>query len=103
MYSIIICNISFQDIQLSNLSVCFYHSICLRKKNIKSKKSDLPLNHNICRVSVLFRRRCLKPRVSHRKLTLSSGLDSSRKDQATSMSHLNLISNEVCLTSRFNH
>nr|XP_046255305.1 protein FAM171A1 [Scatophagus argus] len=41
------------------------------------------------------RRRCLKPRVSHRKLTLSSGLDSSKRDQATSMSHLNLISNEA--------
>uniref|UniRef100_A0A1A8V4H4 Family with sequence similarity 171, member A1 n=1 Tax=Nothobranchius furzeri TaxID=105023 RepID=A0A1A8V4H4_NOTFU len=34
---------------------------------------------------------------SHRKLALSSGLDSSKKDQATSMSHVNLISNEVQL------
>ncbi|KAM4736602.1 LOW QUALITY PROTEIN: protein FAM171A1 [Anableps anableps] len=43
------------------------------------------------------RRRCLKPRGSHRKFTLSSGLDSTKKDQATSMSHMNLISNEVQL------
>ncbi|XP_032413946.1 protein FAM171A1 [Xiphophorus hellerii] len=43
------------------------------------------------------RRRCLKPRGSHRKFTLSAGLDSTKKDQATSMSHMNLISNEVQL------
>ncbi|MEQ2279920.1 hypothetical protein AMECASPLE_014235 [Ameca splendens] len=43
------------------------------------------------------RRRCLKPRGSHRKFVLSTGLDSSKKDQATSMSHMNLISNEVQL------
>ncbi|XP_035989645.1 protein FAM171A1 isoform X2 [Fundulus heteroclitus] len=43
------------------------------------------------------RRRCLKPRGSHRKFTLSTGLDSTKKDQATSMSHMNLISNEVQL------
>lgn len=43
----------------------------------------------------LCRRRCLKPQMSHRKLTLASSLD--KKDQATSMSHLNLISNEVCV------
>lgn len=36
--------------------------------------------------------------MSHRKLTLASSLD--KKDQATSMSHLNLISNEVCLNKR---
>lgn len=52
------------------------------------------MDHYICCVS-LNRRRCLKPQVSHRKLTLASSLD--KKDQATSMSHLNLISNEVCL------
>ncbi|XP_077431409.1 protein FAM171A1 [Vanacampus margaritifer] len=54
----------------------------------------------LCLLCVLLyycRRRCLKPRGSHRKLTLSSGLDSSKRDQATSMSHLNLISNEVQL------
>ena len=55
---------------------------------------------NLCSYSVLCRRRCLKPRVSRRKFTVSSGLDSSTRDQATSMSHLNLISNEVCLTFR---
>lgn len=43
------------------------------------------------------RRRCLKPRGSHRKFTLSTGLDSTKKDQATSMSHMNLINNEVQL------
>ncbi|KAM5156861.1 LOW QUALITY PROTEIN: protein FAM171A1 [Mantella aurantiaca] len=38
------------------------------------------------------RSKCLKPRQHHRKLHLSSALDSSKKDQATSMSHINLIS-----------
>ncbi|KAM7420773.1 hypothetical protein PAMA_015136 [Pampus argenteus] len=51
----------------------------------------------LCILLYYCRRRCLKPRVSHRKLTLSSGLDSSKRDQATSMSHLNLISNDVQL------
>lgn len=51
----------------------------------------------LCLLLYYCRRRCLKPRGSHRKLTLSSGLDSTKKDQATSMSHLNLISNEVQL------
>ncbi|KAK9513781.1 hypothetical protein VZT92_027287 [Zoarces viviparus] len=51
----------------------------------------------LCLLLYYCRRRCLKPRVSHRKLTLSSGLDGSKRDQATSMSHLNLISNEVQL------
>ncbi|CAK6960675.1 protein FAM171A1 [Scomber scombrus] len=51
----------------------------------------------LCILLYYCRRRCLKPRTSHRKLTLSSGLDSSKRDQATSMSHLNLISNEVQL------
>ena len=41
---------------------------------------------------MLVRRRCVKPRGSHRRLALSSALDSSKKDQATSMSHLNLSS-----------
>ncbi|XP_041844224.1 protein FAM171A1 [Melanotaenia boesemani] len=51
----------------------------------------------LCLLLYYCRRRCLKPRGSHRKLTLSSGLDSSKRDQATSMSHLNLINNEVQL------
>ncbi|XP_054639069.1 protein FAM171A1 [Dunckerocampus dactyliophorus] len=54
----------------------------------------------LCLLCVLLyycRRRCLKPRGSHRKLILASGLDSSKRDQATSMSHLNLINNEVHL------
>lgn len=37
------------------------------------------------------RRRCLKPRQQHRKLPLSGTLDPSKRDQATSMSQLNLI------------
>ncbi|KAM6967884.1 protein FAM171A1 [Aplochiton taeniatus] len=45
----------------------------------------------LCLLLYYCRRRCLKPRVSHRKLTLSSGLDGNKRDQATSMSHLNLI------------
>ncbi|XP_074540544.1 protein FAM171A1 [Halichoeres trimaculatus] len=48
----------------------------------------------LCLLLYYCRRRCLKPRGSHRKLTLSSGVDNSKRDQATSMSHLNLISNE---------
>nr|XP_020497637.1 protein FAM171A1 [Labrus bergylta] len=48
----------------------------------------------LCLLLYYCRRRCLKPRGSHRKLTLSSGVDSSKRDQSTSMSQLNLISNE---------
>ncbi|XP_061771620.1 protein FAM171A1 isoform X1 [Nerophis ophidion] len=51
----------------------------------------------LCILLYYCRRRCLKPRGSHRKLTVSSGLDSSKRDQATSMSHLNLINNEIHL------
>ncbi|XP_058503275.1 protein FAM171A1 isoform X1 [Solea solea] len=51
----------------------------------------------LCLLIYYCRRRCLKPRGSHRKFTISSGLDSSKRDQATSMSHMNLISNEVQL------
>lgn len=51
----------------------------------------------LCLLLYYCRRRCLKPRASHRKLTVSSGLDGSKRDQATSMSHLNLINNEVHL------
>lgn len=43
------------------------------------------------------RRRCTKSRASHRKFVLASGLDNSKRDQATSMSHLNLINNEAQL------
>ncbi len=39
-----------------------------------------------------FRRKCARLRPAHRKFTLSSTLDASKRDQATSMSHLNLIS-----------
>ncbi|XP_068612806.1 protein FAM171A1 [Brachionichthys hirsutus] len=51
----------------------------------------------LCLLLYFCRRCCLKPRASHRKLTLSSDLDSSKKDQGTSTSHLNLISHEVQL------
>ncbi|XP_062255124.1 protein FAM171A1 [Platichthys flesus] len=51
----------------------------------------------LCLLLYYCRRRCLKPRGSRHKFTLSSSLDSSKRDQATSMSHLNLISNEVQL------
>ncbi|XP_040290488.1 protein FAM171A1 [Bufo bufo] len=44
-----------------------------------------------CLLVYYCRRKCLKPR-HHRKLHLTSALDSSKKDQATSMSHINLIS-----------
>ncbi|KAJ8291012.1 hypothetical protein GJAV_G00020400 [Gymnothorax javanicus] len=46
----------------------------------------------LCLLLYHCRRKCLKPRQHHRKLHLSSALDGSKKDQATSMSHLNLIS-----------
>ncbi|XP_060680926.1 protein FAM171A1 isoform X2 [Hemiscyllium ocellatum] len=46
----------------------------------------------LCLLIYYCRRKCLKPRQHHRKIQLSSALDSSKKDQATSMSHLNLIS-----------
>nr|XP_009683669.1 PREDICTED: protein FAM171A2 [Struthio camelus australis] len=39
----------------------------------------------------LVGRRCLKPRQQHRKLQVSGTLDASKKDQATSMSQINLI------------
>lgn len=45
-----------------------------------------------CLLLYYCRRKCIKPRHNHRKLHLSSALDSSKKDQATSMSHINLIS-----------
>ncbi|XP_041708916.2 protein FAM171A1-like isoform X1 [Coregonus clupeaformis] len=51
----------------------------------------------LCLLLYYCRRGCVKPRLSHRKLNLSSGLEGSKRDQATSMSHLNLISSEVHL------
>ncbi|XP_053569986.1 protein FAM171A1 isoform X2 [Bombina bombina] len=46
----------------------------------------------LCLLLYYCRRKCLKPRPHHRKLHLSTALDCSKKDQATSMSHINLIS-----------
>ncbi|XP_061443738.1 protein FAM171A1 isoform X2 [Rhineura floridana] len=43
----------------------------------------------LCLLLYYCRRKCLKPR--HKKLQLSSTLNGSKKDQSTSMSHLNLI------------
>lgn len=45
----------------------------------------------LCLLIYYCRRRCLKPRQQHRKLPLSGTLDASKRDQATSMSQLNLI------------
>ncbi|KAM9307774.1 protein FAM171A1 [Gastrophryne carolinensis] len=45
-----------------------------------------------CLLVYYCRRKCLKPRTTHRKRHLTSALDSSKRDQATSMSHINLIS-----------
>ncbi|XP_069760945.1 protein FAM171A2 isoform X2 [Narcine bancroftii] len=45
----------------------------------------------LCLLLYYCRRRCLKPRQQHRKLQIASTLDNAKKDQATSMSHINLI------------
>ncbi|XP_025921565.1 protein FAM171A2-like, partial [Apteryx rowi] len=45
----------------------------------------------LCLLIYYCRRRCLKPRQQHRKLQVSGTLDTSKKDQATSMSQINLI------------
>ncbi|XP_026140623.1 protein FAM171A1-like isoform X1 [Carassius auratus] len=45
-----------------------------------------------CLLLYYCRRKCARFRPAHRKFTLSSDLDASKRDQATSMSHLNLIS-----------
>ncbi|XP_044533388.1 protein FAM171A1 [Gracilinanus agilis] len=45
----------------------------------------------LCLLLYYCRRKCLKPRQRHRKLQLSTALDSSKKDQSTSMSHINLL------------
>ncbi|XP_031643367.1 protein FAM171A1 [Oncorhynchus kisutch] len=49
----------------------------------------------LCLLLYYCRRGCVKPRLSQRKLTMSSGLEGSKRDQSTSMSHL--ISSEVHL------
>ncbi|XP_012672205.2 protein FAM171A2 [Clupea harengus] len=46
----------------------------------------------LCVLLYYCRRRCLKPRVQHRKRHLSAALDSSKRDQCTSTSQLHLIS-----------
>ncbi|XP_062395052.1 protein FAM171A1 isoform X2 [Sardina pilchardus] len=46
----------------------------------------------LCLLLYYCRRKCAHSRPSHRKLVLSSALDSSKRDQSTSMSHVNLIS-----------
>ncbi|KAK2916099.1 hypothetical protein Q8A67_000473 [Cirrhinus molitorella] len=46
----------------------------------------------LCLLLYYCRRRCLKPRQHRRKTYLSSTLESSKRDQGTSTSHLNLIS-----------
>ncbi|XP_072316368.1 protein FAM171A1 [Eucyclogobius newberryi] len=50
-----------------------------------------------CLLLYYCRRRCTKSRGSHRKFVLAPGPDNSKRDQATSMSQLNLINNEVQL------
>ncbi|KAH0627485.1 hypothetical protein JD844_003239, partial [Phrynosoma platyrhinos] len=45
----------------------------------------------LCLLLYYCRRKCLKPRQHHKKLQLSSALNGTKKDQSTSMSHLNLI------------
>uniref|UniRef100_A0A672QDY4 Family with sequence similarity 171 member A1 n=1 Tax=Sinocyclocheilus grahami TaxID=75366 RepID=A0A672QDY4_SINGR len=46
----------------------------------------------LCLLLYYCRRKCARLRPAHRKFTPSSALDASKRDQATSMSHLNLIS-----------
>ncbi|XP_069094010.1 protein FAM171A2 isoform X1 [Pleurodeles waltl] len=53
----------------------------------------------LCLLIYYCRRRCLKPRQQHRKLQMTSTLDGSKRDQATSMSQINLISNSHIETS----
>ncbi|XP_062814296.1 protein FAM171A1 isoform X2 [Anolis carolinensis] len=45
----------------------------------------------LCLLLYYCRRKCLKPRQHHKKLQLPSALNGTKKDQSTSMSHLNLI------------
>uniref|UniRef100_A0AAY5EBQ0 Family with sequence similarity 171 member A1 n=1 Tax=Electrophorus electricus TaxID=8005 RepID=A0AAY5EBQ0_ELEEL len=46
----------------------------------------------LCLLLYYCRRKCVRSRRTHQKFALSSSLDGSKRDQATSMSHLNLIS-----------
>lgn len=45
----------------------------------------------LCLLLYYCRRKCLKPRQHHRKLHLPPVLESSKRDQSTSMSHINLL------------
>uniref|UniRef100_A0A8D0C5Q3 Family with sequence similarity 171 member A1 n=1 Tax=Salvator merianae TaxID=96440 RepID=A0A8D0C5Q3_SALMN len=45
----------------------------------------------LCLLLYYCRRKCLKPRQHHKKLQQPSALSGSKKDQSTSMSHLNLV------------
>ncbi|XP_068274738.1 LOW QUALITY PROTEIN: protein FAM171A2 [Nyctibius grandis] len=45
----------------------------------------------LCLLIYYCRRRCLKPRAQHRKLPLPAPLDATRRDQATSVSQLDLL------------
>ncbi|KAM7322493.1 protein FAM171A1 isoform X1 [Alexandromys fortis] len=45
----------------------------------------------LCLLLYYCRRKCLKPRQHHRKLQLPPAMESSKRDQSTSMSHINLL------------
>ncbi|XP_041486741.1 protein FAM171A1 isoform X1 [Microtus oregoni] len=45
----------------------------------------------LCLLLYYCRRKCLKPRQHHRKLQLPPAIESSKRDQSTSMSHINLL------------
>ncbi|XP_066886583.1 protein FAM171A1 isoform X4 [Kogia breviceps] len=45
----------------------------------------------LCLLLYYCRRKCLKPRQHHRKLQLPATLESSKRDQSTSMPHINLL------------
>ncbi|XP_057589177.1 protein FAM171A1 isoform X2 [Hippopotamus amphibius kiboko] len=45
----------------------------------------------LCLLLYYCRRKCLKPRQHHRKLQLPATLERSKRDQSTSMSHINLL------------
>ncbi|XP_073657792.1 protein FAM171A1 isoform X2 [Tursiops truncatus] len=45
----------------------------------------------LCLLLYYCRRKCLKPRQHHRKLQLPATLESTKRDQSTSMSHINLL------------
>ncbi|XP_063054699.1 protein FAM171A1 [Engraulis encrasicolus] len=56
----------------------------------------------LCLLLYYCRRKCGSSRPSHRKLVLSSSLEASKRDQSTSMSHVNLIS-ETQLEAHLDH